>query len=544
MPHVLLHCWEMMEAGKTRSATKRNGESKEEDVELADIKGEYFEEENTMKAEFKEEIEFDINKNQMDLKYGSFVSEGEPESNLRGESLMSPYATMSMDIDNETHRVNKTECPFCKMNTEDFSFHIRIFDSCGEMHQMKIYQDGLEAKILSQDENLEAVKLELEVNKMKLTAERKKHEQEMKTAKDKAERDLEQAKIKLTDKKLELTAERERHEEDMKAAQEEVLSHKMRQLLLERDLEETNMKLKDEKKKHKKNLKNFLSVLKHSQSVLKQKKRIFSPQVALYDVSTEVLELGYQNTEFEDQMTDTRAGTRLLERNASGENQRLFSEERTGGVGEEGDSASLLESETTDEQGQTLARVEAGYLFDLPTKMLDFGIELRNQDTIEAEEHKNDGRAGTTTGLLEGNTRGEEQSGSSAEKSSGVVEERDPASHLERERTNEQDSESDIILISARADATSLEDVESSEKSMEEEVGVEQEILERAFSVEFIKSLDIKASEIGSGSKCQENRKRAGGDRVYGSSSDGRTRRQRKRRKLFSEAAIGPQILE
>ena len=196
-----------------------------------------------------------------------------------------------------------------------------------------------------------------------------------------------------------------------------------------------------------------------------------------------------------------------------------------------------MESERTDEQGtdfgQTLARVDAGYLFDLPTEMLDFGYEHRNQDTIEADEHKNDGGAGTNTGLLEGNTRGEEQSISSYENSSGVVEERDPASPLEREKTNEQDSESDIILISARADATSLEEVESGEKSQEEE----QEILERVF----IKSSDIKTSEIGSGSKCQKNRKGARGDRVYGSRSDGR--RQRKRRKLFTEA-IGPQILE
>ena len=312
----------MMEAGITHS----------------DIKGEYFEEENT---EFKDEIEIEDHKNQLDN-----ISEEEPEKGLMGESIKSPNppqdATISMDIDNN----NKPECPFCKMKTEDLNFHLRIFDSCGDMQRMKIYQDGLEAKILSQAKTLEAVKLELEVNKKKLAAEREKHEQEIKTARekvqgllDKAERDLEETKMKLANKKLELTAERGKHEEEMKTAKEnaehdleqtnmklanqkleltaerekheemksaneEVLSHKMRQLLLERDLE-------FEKKKHKKNLKKFLCVLKKSQSTLKHKKKVVFPPDALLDLSTEVLHLGIELSYQKDDET-TQKKVKLL----------------------------------------------------------------------------------------------------------------------------------------------------------------------------------------------------------------------------------------
>ena len=117
-----LRAVEMMGAGKTHS----------------DMRGEYFEKEN---AEFKEENEIEDHKNQLNT-----ISEEEPEKNLMEESIKkSPYppqnATISMDIDNAD---NKPECPFCKMKTEDLNFHLWIFDSCEQMHEMKIYQDGLE----------------------------------------------------------------------------------------------------------------------------------------------------------------------------------------------------------------------------------------------------------------------------------------------------------------------------------------------------------------------------------------------------------------
>ena len=117
-----------------------------------------------------------------------------------------------------------------------------------------------------------------------------------------------------------------------------------------------------------------------------------------------------------------------------------------------------------------------------------------------------------------------------------------PAHFKEGGRRTEQGNKFERTEDTAKdeKDANSNEEVESGEDAQENEV--EQEILEVAFSGARIKSLDIKSSDIECGSKCQEKRGGTGGDRVFGSSSDGR--RQKKRRKLFAEAGIGPQILE
>ena len=117
-----------------------------------------------------------------------------------------------------------------------------------------------------------------------------------------------------------------------------------------------------------------------------------------------------------------------------------------------------------------------------------------------------------------------------------------PAHFKEGGRRTEQGNKFERMEETAKngKDANSDEEVESGEKSQENVV--EQEILEMAFSGARIKSSDIKPSNVKSGSKCQENRRGTGGDRVCGSISDGR--RQKKKRKLFSEAGIGPQILE
>ena len=50
-----------------------------------------------------------------------------------------------------------SECPFCNMKTEDFKAHLRSSERCGALHQM----GELEAKIKSQEKQLEATKEEL-----------------------------------------------------------------------------------------------------------------------------------------------------------------------------------------------------------------------------------------------------------------------------------------------------------------------------------------------------------------------------------------------
>ena len=50
-----------------------------------------------------------------------------------------------------------SECPFCNMKTEDFKAHLRSSEGCGALHQM----GELEAKIKSQEKQLEATKEEL-----------------------------------------------------------------------------------------------------------------------------------------------------------------------------------------------------------------------------------------------------------------------------------------------------------------------------------------------------------------------------------------------
>ena len=110
----------------------------------------------------------------------------------------------------------------------------------------------------------------------------------------------------------------------------------------------------------------------------------------------------------------------------------------------------------------------------------------------------------------------------------------------------EQSNSVEEVMVGERAeepaangkDANSDEEVESGDKSQEEEV--EQEILEKAFG----RASNNSSSEIeSSDTKCQGNRSGAGCEGVLASSSDGR-RKQKKKRKLFSETGIGPQILE
>ena len=127
-----------------------------------------------------------------------------------------------------------------------------------------------------------------------------------------------------------------------------------------------------------------------------------------------------------------------------------------------------------------------------------------------------DGQAGTS--LLEGNTRGGDQRTVSDEKTSGTGEKQDPSSLLGKETM-------DQAFVQ-----TSLFDLPTEVLDF----GIE----ERAFSGAIIKS-----SEIEPGSKCQEDRSGAGCERVSVSTPEG-ARRQQKKRKLFSEGGIGPQILE
>ena len=305
---------EMMEADKTYSAKKRYGERKEEDVDINNVKMEYFEEEHTTKTEFKEEIEFEYN-NQLDLKDGSFMTEGESENNLKRESLKSPNPqqddTKSNDIFAESCRVDNLVSLKKELRKQKEKYKNAV-----EVNNLR-----LTAERVKHEEEMKTTKEEMQWlldkamgdleetknTKLELTAEREKHGKEMTSAKEEVlnhkmrnllqERELVETRIKLGDVKVELAAEREKHEKEIKTAKEEMLKHKMRQLLLERDLEESEKKLKDEKKKHKKNLKNFLHVLKQSQSVLKKKKRVVYPQADLFDLSAEVLELGDDDTE-------------------------------------------------------------------------------------------------------------------------------------------------------------------------------------------------------------------------------------------------------
>ena len=123
-----------------------------------------------------------------------------------------------------------------------------------------------------------------------------------------------------------------------------------------------------------------------------------------------------------------------------------------------------------------------------------------------------DGGAGFR--LLEGNTK--DQKTFSDEKKSGAEE--DPAGLLGKERTEEQDP--DFVQTSLFDLSTEVLDI----------IGIEERALSGAF---------IKSSEIKSGSKSQESRGGAGCERVC----EGVEREQRKR-KLFSEAGIGPKILK
>ena len=122
-------------------------------------------------------------------------------------------------------------CPFCQMKTEDFNFHLRIHDSCGAMHQMKVV---LEAKIQSREKQLEATKLEL-------SAEKEKYEKTLKE-------------------------EIKRHKEEMNL---EILKHSKKEVDMqdlifkyEYELAETKKRLADEQRKQKKNLKKYINVLK------------------------------------------------------------------------------------------------------------------------------------------------------------------------------------------------------------------------------------------------------------------------------------------
>ena len=56
-----------------------------------------------------------------------------------------------------------SECPFCNMKTEDFKAHLRSSERCGALQQM----GELEAKIKSQEKQLEATKEELRMLRQK-----------------------------------------------------------------------------------------------------------------------------------------------------------------------------------------------------------------------------------------------------------------------------------------------------------------------------------------------------------------------------------------
>ena len=211
------------------------------------------------------------------------------------QNLDPKEATISMDINNaENCEASKTqsesECPFSQMKTQDYQFHLRIHDSCAEMQRMKTYQDGLEAKILSETEISETVKQELILEKEKY-------------------------KNALEANKLE-------HEEEMKSVKEEILSYQKRDLevrgLLDKakdDLEETKIMLTIEKKKHKKNLTNFLCILKKSQATLNDKNQTGCPASnaasSILNLSLETFNFGIE-LDSEDGK-DEKWGTRCLQ---------------------------------------------------------------------------------------------------------------------------------------------------------------------------------------------------------------------------------------
>ena len=56
-----------------------------------------------------------------------------------------------------------SECPFCHIQTEDFKEHLRSSERCGALHQVA----ELEAKIKTQENQLEATKQELRMLRQK-----------------------------------------------------------------------------------------------------------------------------------------------------------------------------------------------------------------------------------------------------------------------------------------------------------------------------------------------------------------------------------------
>ena len=128
---------------------------------------------------------------------------------------------VSLEIDSTIYDVDRqvieTVCPCCLYEVQDFYLHIRFFDGCGRFHLMK---NAFEA------------------SKVEMNAEREKHEEEMKTAKEETETQmllvqshemgemkleglLAKAEYDLEVAKRELDAERAKHEEEMKSAKEQ-----------------------------------------------------------------------------------------------------------------------------------------------------------------------------------------------------------------------------------------------------------------------------------------------------------------------------------